>query len=283
MGGEVFVRCLQIQGEMAVIRLRKRNLILAATIGFLIGAVPLGAFGAYFYNRMEWFRTEWKIASQELDSRKLHTVYMLKEPGKKGEEILKENLVECEVYTRANVDFLKDLNELVGAKLKSDTGEHAILQKDMVCHETLSDDVRLQEFTFVELNSEMQQGSYVDIRITFPNGEDYIVAEHKRVEKREEASIFIHVSEEEILLLSSARVDMDMYDGTRVYAILYAGDYQNPATKDYPANQHVCELADWNPNIIKEVFTQESKEKRGLLELNLEEFFAEEDTDRRRK
>lgn len=268
---------------MAVIRLRRRNLILAASLGLIVGLVPTGILGAYFYNRMDYYKTEWKIASQELDSRKLHTVYMLKEPGKKGDEISAEHLVECEVYTRTEVDFLEDPAELAGGKLKSDTGVHAILQRDMVIHETLPDDVRLHEFAFVELNSEMEEGGYVDIRITFPNGEDYIVAEHKRIEKREESSIFIHVSEEEILLLSSARVDMEAYKGSRVYAILYADDYQNPATKDYPANQHVCELADWNPNIVKEVFTQENKEKRSALEVNLNEFLSEEENERRNK
>lgn len=148
----------------------------------------------------------------------------------------------------------------------------SIINSNMVYKEDISDDIRLHEYSFLDMHDEISEGSYIDIRITFPNGEDYIVAEHKKVINRKDSSIYVYVTEEEILLMSSAKVDLDTFEGANVYAILYAKDYQNPASKDYPANEYVCELADWDPNIIKKVFTDEGRLKRKELENNMTEF-----------
>ncbi len=47
---------------------------------------------------------------------------------------------------------------------------------------TTSDDVRKQEYNVIVLPTQIQTGDYVDIRLSMPNGQDYIVASKKNVE-----------------------------------------------------------------------------------------------------
>lgn len=257
---------------MAVIRQRKRNLALALTIGIVIGSIPFSALSINAYIRTDKMKKELVAVKGEMSSRKLRYVYMLKSDKQKGEEILDTDLVKCEIYSSNELSVITTADDLVGKKLKIDMGKMSIMNSNMVYKDDISDDVRLHEYSFVDLHDEILEGSYIDIRIVFPNGEDYIVAEHKRIEKRKDTSVYVYVNEEEILLMSSAKVDINAYTGTKVYAILYARDYQNPASKDYPANEHVCDLADWEPNIIKKVFTDEGRRRRNELEKNMTEF-----------
>lgn len=259
---------------MAVIRQRKRNLALAMVIGLMLGAVPFALFGIHIYIRAGEIREELHAVKGEISSRKLRYMYILKNDKQKGDEILHTDLMKCEVYCSSEMPEPASANDLVGKKLKLNTAKMSIINSNMVYKEDISDDVRLHEYSFLDLHDEISEGSYIDIRITFPNGEDYIVAEHKKVMNRKDSSLCVYVTEEEILLMSSAKVDLDTFDGTKVYAILYAKDYQLPASKDYPANEYVCELADWDPNIIKKVFTEEGRLKRKNLEQNMADFLS---------
>ncbi len=260
---------------MAVIRQRKRNLALAMVIGLMLGAVPFALFGIHTYIRAGEIREELHAVKGEISSRKLRYMYILKNDKQKGDEILHTDLMKCEIYCSNEMPEPASANDLVGKKLKLNTTKMSIINSNMVYKEDISDDVRLHEYSFLDLHDEISEGSYIDIRITFPNGEDYIVAEHKKVMNRKDSSLCVYVTEEEILLMSSAKVDLDTLAGTKVYAILYARDYQLPASKDYPANEYVCELADWDPNIIKKVFTEEGRLKRKTLEQNMADFLSD--------
>ncbi len=261
---------------MAIIRQRKRNLVLAMAIGIVVGIIPFGILGIYSHIKTDELKTELIAVKSEMSSRKLRHVYILKNKKQKGEELRNTDLIECDIYSKDEVFAVTKSEDLIGKKLKIDVGEMSVINTDMLYKEDISDDVRLHEYLFLDLHDEITEGSYIDIRIAFPNGEDYIVAEHKRVEKRNESSIYVYVNEEEILLLSSAKVDLNTYVGARVYAILYARDYQNPANKDYTANEHVCELAEWDPNMIKKVFTDEGRARRKELENNMAEFLSDD-------
>lgn len=260
---------------MAVIRQRKRNLVLAMAIGLMLGAVPFSLFSIHTYIRADEIRKGLNAVKSETSSRKLKYMYLLKNDKQKGDEILHTDLIKCEIYCSSEMPEPASANDLVGKKLKLNTEKMSIVNSNMVYKEDISDDVRLHEYSFLDLHDEITEGSYIDIRITFPNGEDYIVAEHKKVINRKDFSVSVYVTEEEILLMSGAKVDLDTFDGTKVYAILYARDYQLPASKNYPANSYVCELADWDPNIIKKVFTEEGRLKRKDLEKNMADFLSD--------
>lgn len=92
-------------------------------------------------------------------------------------------------------------------------------------------DTRLQEFNMVTLPSDLDVGDYIDIRLRFPTGEDYSVLVGKKVyafgTTTNSNTIFLRLSEEEILRMSSAIIESYIRDG--IY--LYANRYINPSSQ----------------------------------------------------
>lgn len=74
--------------------------------------------------------------------------------------------------------------------------------------------------------------------------------------------------------MASAEVDKNVYQGTKIYAVLYVKDYQETAKSDYPVNANVIELGSWDPNLIDEVFNSETANKRVVLETNMNRFVS---------
>ena len=66
---------------------------------------------------------------------------------------------------------------------------------------------RLVEYSMIMLPTELQKGDTIDVRISYPNGQDFIVVAKKVVEKADSSSIWLKVKEDEILKMSSAIID----------------------------------------------------------------------------
>ena len=143
-----------------------------------------------------------------------------------------------------------------------------------------TDDMRRISFSYIEVPLDLEVNDYIDIRIRFLDGEDYIIVEQKRVLDLTKSTIGdqtvqllgICVSEEELLKLSSAKVDMEIYPNTKIYAVQYLGEYQEKASANYPINKFVLEQISWNPNIKKSMLDKENSNNRKSLEENLIEF-----------
>ena len=110
-------------------------------------------------------------------------------------------------------------------------------------------EVRLQGFSYIQAYMPLMAGEYVDVRISFPNGEDYVVLSKKCVEAPMTDVLVLEVSEDEILMLESARADMNQYRDCHIYAVKYIRENQQNAVRNYPVNPQVLRLGLWNPNI----------------------------------
>ena len=122
----------------------------------------------------------------------------------------------------------------------------------------ITDDMRLHKYTFIKLTERMKKGDYVDIRVSFPNGADFVLLSKKQIqdisiplENAEENALWLYVTEEEILRLSSAVVDAFLDDGCSVYAVQYIKDEQKAAIMNYKVNDVVAQLIADDPNIVK--------------------------------
>jgi hypothetical protein len=131
------------------------------------------------------------------------------------------------------------------------------------------DDARLQEFSAIRLPSRLEENQCIDVRVTFPNGLDYVVLAKKSVQSLERLDadtaqrVWLTVNEEEILRVSSAIVDAYLHPGTVLYALTYvAPDIQDAAVCTYPANAYVQDLIMQNPNIVSHAVTELDRANR---------------------
>ena len=138
--------------------------------------------------------------------------------------------------------------------------KNAVLTRDTISkgNNTTSDDVRKQEYNVIVLPTQIQTGDYVDIRLSMPNGQDYIVASKKNVEipvidgVNSESTIWLNLSEDEILSMNSAIVDTAKVEGSKLYATTYTEPgIQSAATPTYTPSKEVLQLIAEDPNAVE--------------------------------
>lgn len=136
--------------------------------------------------------------------------------------------------------------------MKVSVPANSIVTKDMVSEidDQTTDDQRIQEYNMIILPSELRNGDYVDIRVRFSKGEDYIVVAKKKILQCTTDTIWIKLSEEEILSLGNAIVESYTAEGTKLYATTYSEPgMQAAATPTYAVSEEVLSLINTDPNI----------------------------------
>ena len=88
------------------------------------------------------------------------------------------------------------------------------------------------------LGDEQDIDKFLDIRIRFPNGEDYIVIAEKNITYITDKGFYMYLDEKELHMLSSARTDVEVYEGAFLYLSSYDKKQENGLT-EYPINLFV--------------------------------------------
>lgn len=173
------------------------------------------------------------------------------------------------------------LEDAIGGKLRYGVESNTILSSGMLDKgELVADDLRKHVYHFIEISEALSRGDYIDIRIQFPNGADYIVLSKKRVldcslydeVAQTDNSLWIEVSEEEILSLSSAVVDAYFNDQAKIYAIQYISQDQEKAIVTYPENDIVYALIGEDPNVVEKAITHMENRVRERVTAQIKEY-----------
>ena len=160
--------------------------------------------------------------------------------------------------TRNNEKEYIELNS-VPVVAKVDMSKNTILTRELVAKadNISSDDVRKQEYNMIVLPTQIETGDYIDIRLSLPSGQDYIVVSKKEVTIPDvagvpsEDTIWVNLSEAEIIMLNNAIVEAYRIDGAKLYANIYTDPgMQTAAITTYTPSREVAELINDNPNII---------------------------------
>ncbi|MBE5819698.1 MAG: hypothetical protein E7310_02605 [Clostridiales bacterium] len=150
----------------------------------------------------------------------------------------KEYIKLSEVPTVAKIDMYANTVLTLDALSKSD--------------EFLTDDVRIVEYNMITLPTNINIDDYIDIRLTLPNGQDFIVVSKAKVISIQDTTIGLYLSEEEILMMNSAMVEAYTMTASNFYAIQYveAGN-QEKAGVTYTPTPEVRALIGYDSNIVE--------------------------------
>ena len=206
-------------------------------------------------------------------------VYVLDGDVTSGDNILGTgSLKEIEVTSVpsnaiTNGNMASYITESTTAKIAVRKG--TVLTTDMVNVDGKEEsaDLRMQEYNMVVLPSQLEEGESVDIRLRLPSGEDYIVLSKKHIEQTDSSTIWIKISEDEILTMSNAIVEAYIMPGSLLYATTYVdAGMQNSSIPTYIAKQSVIELMNANPNItatamnaLSQRYTEAARNQRGTI------------------
>lgn len=221
-------------------------LLLATIVIIILGKNQLDNYKEdleYYWNELEMNRQVVYVVSDETFI-------------KKGEVILSNgdnaNVMRQEIYSGLEPEYYIT-EEDIGSIAIVDMEPGTPVMKNMITTMVINHDTRDYEIGVVELMLDQQVNDFVDIRIMFPNGEDYLVLSKKQINKLvlDSAIFYTHLNEEEILRLASATIDAYTMTGTKIYATRYIeSNIQNEAIPDYKVSAATIDLMTQNPNIV---------------------------------
>lgn len=210
---------------------------------------------AYVYVSQKWLEeknAEINLLNEELNKvEKTNIIYRLSSDVKAGNacndyeleavEVLEEVCVETNIYDK---EMIKEKYYLLD--LKAGT----ILTSDMFIDYNLTDDMRYMDVVFDEIPIGLETGDYIDVRISFPLGQDYIALSYKQVAKINASVVKLIVNQEDFYRYESMKTDLATYKSTKIYGAQYIAAGVQPAARIYyPVNLEVLLTMIKDPNI----------------------------------
>lgn len=179
-------------------------------------------------------------------------VYITTKVIEGGEELSLEHLEMRKIYSNIpNEQFITA--DDMGKLAKINIGTDAYILKSMITEEKIESGIRESEFRAIQLNSNLIENDSVDVRILFPNGENFTVLSKKSIKNvnLDSHNCFLWLNEEELLNISSAIVDAFLHEGTKLYTVKYIEpSIQSETIVDYQPNEDVLLLIANDPNIV---------------------------------
>ena len=239
-------------------------------LGMLITLLITGVIIAILLMQLSRLNTQIKAEEQNTKYG-----YVIISEVKSGSEILPTQVKSVELNTDTQSDIIYSSRMMVdgqevidtdgaafptGLKAKVDLHPGTVVTSDVTYEdEPIAADVRKQEYNIITLPLQLQTGEYIDIRLTLPTGQDYIVVSHKQVEIPQisgidsESCIWVELNEVEILNLSGAIVEAYQMNGAKLYATRYVeAGLQEAATVTYLPSDEVIALMERDPNAVQE-------------------------------
>jgi hypothetical protein len=255
-------------------RSTKQHIAVSLLCIIICGGVFLTVYFTVISNLKKNYQSEIKVLSSQLESKQVY-VYVAKGDILDGSKITKENLNYLQVLSdQSQENFIteKEIGKITLIDIKSGTE----ILKSMLTNDLIDNSLREVEFNTFLLNSNLKENDFVDIRILYPNGENYIVLSKKAVKNLslETSNCFMWLSQEELLRVSGAIVDCFLNEGSKLYTVKYIEPrIQEASIVTYIPNTDVIKLMKEDPNVLQKATDQLSENVRLELDNRLNEFY----------
>lgn len=229
-------------------RKKKKNVLRTLAIILIIA---LSAFGAYEYvqNGKNMEALAQKDAELKANSQ---TVYVATTDIAKGSKITVDNVEMQPIYTGLDA-FCYITADDIGSTAVVDIEAGIPVMYTMVTDEEIANDTRDYEIASVNLVTTQDMNDVIDVRVTFPDGSDYIVLSQKTIKNIDLGNCVFstNLNEEEILRFTCAMVDAYTTTGARLYTTRYLeSNIQESATPTYPVSETTKQLIAEDPNVV---------------------------------
>lgn len=251
-------------------RTTRQYIIVAIICIIVIGGASL----ITFIIMTDQMRQEYEERLSEAQNEKIYNqrnVYIAEADISAGEVISKDCIKKLTVYASQPQEiYMQEDGIGKTALLDIPAGTH--LLAGMLTDNSVSDELREVEYGTILINSNIIEDDYIDVRIMFPNGEDYIILSKKvlRGYTIDAGSCFLWLNEEEILRMASAVVDAYLYTGAKIYTTKYIEpSLQEGSLITYKPSISTLLLIQDNPNILVTAENALSQQVRKAMENRL--------------
>jgi len=255
-------------------RTTKQYLMVAFISIVIVGVATLLAY----FTTTEKVRNIYETKLTSLNSEfaeNTRNVYVATEGILVGSIITEDNTEYKNVFASQPQEIYIDASD-IGKTALVDIMKGTQILDSNVTDANVSSDLRETSYDVVSISGNVTSNDTVDIRVLFPNGENYIVLSKKQLINKESDSsqCYFWLSEEEILLMSSAIVDTYLYTGTQIYTTKYfEPNIQEASIVNYTPSLATIALIESDPNIVKKASEYLSRIVRKEFENRLSKSF----------
>lgn len=252
----------------------KISVLLSLIFAVAVVLTTAGLMGTY--TKLQDTQQELTDVRYELDSNKA-VVYCAIRDIKAGEKLYAQSDVDgvriqvedVNIEQRESISSLAEdfflTDEMRGMQALIDISQDTPVLASMVSSIEISTDLREYEVATAALMTDQLDDDYVDVRILFPDGSDYLVVSKKPVHdlNLEKCVFNTYLNEDEILRFSSAIIDAFTISGTYMYTTRYVeSSIQEEAVPNYPVRSSTLAVMESDPNILsvaKETLNQQAR------------------------
>lgn len=270
-------------------KLRDLKVILAILL--LLSWVITGVF-FYVYKS----NVDSQIASQaeEIDSLnvslteigELVPAYVVVSDVVSGKPIEESDLDLIEVPLSMSTNLANDIEELTGKHFKIGLTAGTVITTDCVYEEIITSDMRYYDMMVDVVPIGLKPGAFVDVRIKYGTGADFIGVAHRQVAKVNGNAIKLIVTEQDIHMFSTMLIENIIFNerfkdgngtmvdpvGAYIYAIEYVdGGVQDKAGEYFAPSMLVQAIMQGDPNMLRrdDYSPNDLVLKRKLIEVGL--------------
>lgn len=235
--------------------MKKALIIVGVIIGIAATVTATFLITNHFHNKeTEQLTSQIATLNADLDAiGPIVSCYTVQSPTFPGQEITEDLLVEQSIPSSFTNESFASMEDIAGLYSKVAITPGTPITKDMVMSEPVIDSLREVDITGNRWPIGLKAGDYVDLRITYPRGEDFIVLSHKRVMSITDQTLKVHMTEEEQTLYQAALVDFYLSRdyGSDIYLTKYVEPgIQDSASVFYSVPTNIATVCKQNPNII---------------------------------
>lgn len=280
----------------------KKKIRILTTILAVIVFVAAAFAALSYYEKQKWDASVAKAQNYKAElEANTQTVYVATSEIKDGDTILTQEMVDeansvdpstvrdeetagAVINTEkvANVEMASQITSLsadsfitedqLGSVAIVDIPQGQPILANMVADLNITQDTREFEITAANLMTDNKENDVVDIRLVYPNGEDYVVLAKKSLKNLslEQNDFWTYMSEDEILRFQSAVIDAYQTTGAYIYATRYVEDnLQDAATPTYLVRSETIDLMNSDPNLYEKAAQTMNASARLSLETRL--------------
>lgn len=248
----------------------KQYITVAVICLTIIGGIAIVLCLSLYLHLNKEFDMKYNLVLEEMQENQ-KKVYVATCDISVGEYITNDNIEYKKVFSaQPEVTYFtkEDIGKMVIVEIKE--GTH--LLSTMVTENVVDTDLREASYNVITVNTNITHNDMVDIRILFPNGENYIVLSKKYIKFFDEMKEdnYFWLLEEEILRMSSAIVDAYLYKGAVLYTTKYIEpNIQSESIITYTPSLVSIELIKNSPNIVSIASNYLNQQVRKSLENRL--------------
>lgn len=244
--------------------MKKHIKIILAVLAFLVLAIGITVGVIFFIKTKEdyevqlaTYRGQVEALQSELNSVRYGKAYQLAYDVKSGTIIEEADLVAVDIpeqflydETSNKTGFITNINDVVGQRYKTDLSTGTLMTPALVYPNDLTGDLRYLDVVLDELPIGLEVGKYIDVRIQFPFGQDFIAMNHKEIVDINANVLKLVVSQADIYVYESIQTDKGLFPNTKLYCLEYIdGGIQESARNYYPMRIETLSAMVQDPNI----------------------------------